>query len=138
MLPLRVCLFGSLLLSLLLLLTADTARAQSAGEARDLARAAMRLEFRRDALTATVADLEQRFAQACERGYAPACRRSTWLVDGKPDPMKVLAVLEPSCEAGDPVACLAVGWCLDLLADKERSRDEQERLRKRAAKTFKE
>ncbi len=135
---LRVRLLGSFLHILLFLLGSAPAHAQTAGEARDMARAALRLEFRRDALTATTGDLEARFAEACERGYAPACRRSSWLIDGKPDPTKVMQVLEPSCEAGDPVACLAVGWCYDLLADKQRSRDESERLRKRAAKDFKE
>jgi TPR repeat protein len=126
-----------LLLAALFLLPSLAAFAQSAGEARDMARAALRLEFRRDGLTATDADLDERFAQACERGYAPACRRSSWLVAGRPDPRKVLQVLEPSCEAGDPVACLTVGWCLDLVAAKEHTSEERDRLYKRAAKLYK-
>src|SRR5688572_33231298 len=115
-----------LLFATLFLLPSRVAFAQSAGEARDMARAALRLEFRRDGLTATDADLDKRFAQACERGYAPACRRASWLVEGRPDPRKVLQVLEPSCEAGDPVACLTVGWCLDLLAGDEHTADERD------------
>src|SRR6187397_2530104 len=106
----RVC--ALFLLVVACLLPSAPASAQPAGEARDMARAAFRLEFRRDGLTASDVDLDQRFAQACERGYAPACRRGSWLVDGHTDPHKVMQVLEPSCEAGDGVACLVVGWCL--------------------------
>ena len=99
-------------------LAGSSALAQTAGEARDLALVALRLEFERDGLAATDADLDARFKTACDKGYNPACRRSTWLVNGEPDPAAVVEVFQPSCEAGDEVACLVMAWSLD--ADRRR------------------
>ena len=104
------------LLVTLLSLASERAHAQGASEARDLALAALRLEFERDGLSATSADLERRFAEACERGYSAACRRTTWLLDGKPDPRKIQEIFTPSCDAGDEVACLVMAWALDAIA----------------------
>jgi uncharacterized protein len=120
-----------------LFLTAFPAHAQAPGEARDLALAALRLEFQRDGLSATESDLEARFKAACDRGYNPACRRTTWLTTGEPDPTKVIEVFSTSCDAGDPVACLVVAWSLDQLAAAEKDPDERDRTWRRAARQLK-
>ena len=108
-----------------------------AQDARDLALDALRLEFERDGLAASTTDLSTRFKEACERGYNPACRRDTWLTDGRPDPEKVLPIFESSCESGDPVACLVMGWMLDLKAQKQSNADERDRLWRKAARQLK-
>ncbi|MEQ1504855.1 MAG: tetratricopeptide repeat protein [Myxococcota bacterium] len=113
------------------------ARAQTAGEARDLALVALRLEFQRDGLAATPDELTKAFDGACNRGYNPACRRSTWLVDGRPDPNRVVGVFEPSCEAGDVVACLVTGWALDQIAAVQTNADDRDRTWRKAARQLK-
>lgn len=125
------------LVALLAAFAAVPAFAQTPGEARDLALAALRLEFERDALSATAADLEARFREACEKGYNPACRRSTWLTGGEPDPAKVVEVFATSCEAGDQVACLVLGWALDAIASGQRNADERDRTWRKAARQLK-
>lgn len=113
---------------------APVARAQ---DGRDLALSALRLEFERDGVTASGEDLSEAFKKACERGYNPSCRRDTWLTDGRPDPVKVLPIFETSCESGDPVACLVMGWMLDLKAQKQTSPEERDRLWRKAARELK-
>lgn len=118
-------------------LAGSSALAQTAGEARDLALVALRLEFERDGLAATDADLDAKFKTACDRGYNPACRRSTWLVNGAPDPRRVVEVFQPSCEAGDEVACLVMAWSLDEIAVDEPTTDERDRTWRKAARQLK-
>ncbi|MCA9491442.1 MAG: sel1 repeat family protein [Myxococcales bacterium] len=107
------------------------------GEARDLALAALRLEYGRDNIAVPADDLDRQFKEACQRGYNPACRRSTWLRDGKPDPDKILEVFQPSCESGDRVACLVMGWALDEIAQNTSNPDERDRTWRRAARQLK-
>jgi TPR repeat protein len=108
-----------------------------AQEGRDLALSAVRAEFERDGVTASEKDLSDAFKQACDHGYNPACRRDTWLTEGRPDPVKVLPIFESSCESGDPVACLVMGWMLDLKAQKTQNPDERDRLWRKAARQLK-
>jgi uncharacterized protein len=115
------------------------ARAQpvtGAGEARDLALAALRLEFQRDELSSPPADLEAKFRDACERGYTLACRRATWARTVGPDLPKVVEAFEPSCEAGDPAACLVTAWALDGVAP-TLSSDERDRTWRKAERYLK-
>jgi TPR repeat protein len=130
-------LYSLAMLALLLLGLSGGASAQSPGEARELALTALRLEFERDGLAATESELEARFAKACERGYSVACRRSTWLVDGKPDFRKVQDVFTPSCEAGDDVACLVMGWALDAIASRIKDVDLRDKTWREAARQLK-
>ncbi|MEZ4240779.1 MAG: tetratricopeptide repeat protein [Myxococcota bacterium] len=120
----------------LLALQAPPARAQT-GEGRDLALEALRMEFERDGRTGTTEQLAGMFAQACNRGYNLACRHSTWQTDGRPDPHKAEAVFTPSCEAGDEVACLVMGWSLDAIAQTQ-TPDDRDRTWRRAARQLKE
>lgn len=124
-------------LTVLCMVWGAAARAQSGGEARDYAYDTLRLEFQRDGLSATAEDLERRFQTACDKGYNPACRRSSWLTGGVPDPQKVLAVFQPSCEAADQVACLVMGWALDAIAQAEKNTDERDRTWRKAARQLK-
>lgn len=128
----------ALVASSLACLLAPVASAQTAGEARDLALEALRLEFEYDNVSATRSELERRFREACERGYNPACRRSTWIDEDDLDIPIVHEVFRPSCEAGDRVACLVVGWSLDRLAMAEPTPEERDRTWRSAARLLKE
>jgi hypothetical protein len=120
-----------------LLLVAPASHAQSGGEARDLALAALRLDFDRDGVTAPQDALAAKFKEACDRGYNPACRRNNWLsAAGVPDPKKALDVFTPSCEAGDQVACLVMGWSLDAVA-RTLPPDDRDRAWRKAARQLK-
>lgn len=121
-------------MNVLALVVTSLSFAQSVGPARQQAEQALRLEFKRDHLAVPPAELETRFSQACERGYNEACRRTTWLKDGRPDPSKVLELFRPSCDGGDSVACLAVGWALDRIGREASTADEQDRLYRNAVR----
>ncbi|HHO52034.1 MAG TPA: sel1 repeat family protein [Deltaproteobacteria bacterium] len=127
----------ALAVSCLACLLATAIAAQTPGEARALALEALRLEFEYDSISATNAELERRFREACERGYNPACRRSTWIEEDHLDISVVHEVFRPSCEAGDWAACLVVGWSLDRLAVQEPTEEERDRIWRRAARLFK-
>lgn len=107
------------------------------GEARDLALAALRLEFGRDELSVLPPELDAKFREACEAGYTLACRRATWATPAGPDLDRVVETFEPSCEAGDPVACLATGWALDGIAPTLPA-DDRDRSWRKAARYLKE
>lgn len=113
------------------------ARAQTEGEAQDMALAALRLEFEHDNVAATPEDLDTQFRAACDRGYSPACRRSSWLVDGKAVPAKVVEVFQPTCESGDKVGCLAMAWALDRVATAQRNTEERDKTWRKAARVLK-
>jgi TPR repeat protein len=108
-----------------------------ASDGRELALIALRTEFERDGVSASADELTKGFKEACEAGYNPACRRDTWLTDGRPDPAKVLPVFESSCESGDPVGCLVMGWMLDIKAQKQMNADERDKLWRKAARQLK-
>jgi len=113
-----------------------TAPAHAQGEARDLAFEAFQVEFFRHGVAKTEADLEAMFASACEKGYSPACNRVSWLDDDRrPSLESALAVLVPSCDAGEPVACVVTGWANEQLASQRRS--DADRYIKRAARNYK-
>jgi len=115
-------------------LMAPTAHAQ--GEARDLALDAFEVEFFRHDVAMTPQALEEAFADACERGYSPACSRVSWMdAEGHADLQAAMDVLVPSCDAGEPVACIVVGWANEELAA-QRSQN-RERYIKRAARNYK-
>ncbi|MEN0063178.1 MAG: tetratricopeptide repeat protein [Myxococcota bacterium] len=108
--------------------------AQPAGEARELAEKALRLEFQRDSIAVPEAQLSQHFQEACSRGFRDACRRETWIREGRPAPDQVLRTFEPTCDSGDPVACLAVSWALDQLGFAARTDERRDRLYRRAVR----
>ncbi|MBX2802436.1 MAG: sel1 repeat family protein [Myxococcales bacterium] len=138
--PLISLLLGPCLRVLLLLVScavlAPAAFAQG-GDAQDLALQALRLEFERDNVAATAEELNRRFREACEGGYNPACRRSTWQADGEVDANRVREIFLPSCEAGDPVACLVTSYALDAMARTERLDDDKGKLWRKSASILK-
>ena len=118
-------------------LTALPTIAHAQGEARDLALEAFAIEFYRHQVAATPDALAQRFQEACERGYSPACRRNSWF-DGRDASLEAAAdTLLPSCESGDPVACIITGWYYEELAKEARSEAVRLRQIKRAALNYK-
>lgn len=126
------------LLALWTVMLPATARGQTPiGESRELALQALRLEFERDELSAPPAELDAKFRAACDAGYTLACRRATWSRPSGPDLQRALDAFEPSCEAGDNVACLVTGWTLDALAPTFSS-DERDRAWRKAARFLKE
>ncbi|MEQ1565533.1 MAG: hypothetical protein ABMA64_07845 [Myxococcota bacterium] len=129
--------FARAALGLFVWVSAAPALAQSGGEARELALSALRLEFERDGVSASEEALAERFDLACDRGYNPACRRASWRKDDAPDPAAALEVFTPSCEAGDQVACLVMGWCLDTLAAEMTNVEDRDRAWRRAARQLK-
>lgn len=125
------------LLALLLVVGAWSLPAHAQTEAQRLAEAALRIDFERDGVSATDDEIELLFQRACERGYNPACRRSTWLSDGRADLELAHEVFRPACEAGDAVACLVVGWALDARALDRKIDDERDRIWRIAARFLK-
>jgi len=115
---------------------AEAQGADRAAEARDLALAALRLEFGHDNVSANDAELDAKYKTACERGYNPACRRGAWLIEGRLSTKQAVEVYQPSCDAGDPVACVVVGWSWDRMAAASSSDDERDRLHRDAWKLF--
>lgn len=99
-----------------LLALAGDAAAQEPLGARELAQEALQLEFVRAGVTAPEDELAQRFAEACERGYRPACERRNWVVDGLADLQRASHVFAKPCDEGDPLACLVRAWALDQAA----------------------
>jgi len=117
------------------LFAASPAMAQ--GEARDLALEAFELEFFRHQVSMPEAELAARFALACEKGYSAACSRVSWMGDGgRADLQEAKEIMLPSCDAGEPVACMVVGWA-DEAKSTERSGSDAERYIKRAARGYK-
>ena len=90
--------------------------AQEPADGRALALEALQLEFVRAGVTAPEAELARRFAEACERGYRPACERRTWMVDGIADLQLASTAFAKPCDEGDPLACLVRAWALDAAA----------------------
>jgi len=111
--------------------------AQAQGEARDLALEAFSIEFYRHNVSATPTDLAARFQDACERGYNPACRRNNWFNGKKANLQSAAEMLLPSCESGDPVACIVTGWNYEAEAARAGTPDEALRQIKRAARNYK-
>jgi TPR repeat protein len=119
----------------LLLFIPSFASAQS--DARESALAAFSMEFYRDQVAASPAQLAEKFQGACDQGYAPACQRKNWFIDGAASLQKAQEVLAPSCDAGDPVACMVTGWAFEAAAAATKLPDERDRLQKRAARNYK-
>ena len=122
---------------LLLALAGLSTPALAQGEARDLALEAFSIEFYRHQLSDTPDGLAARFSEACDRGYNPACRRSTWFDGRTADLQKVESILLPSCESGDPVACIVSGWAYEARAEAAATPAESFRSIKRAARNYK-
>jgi TPR repeat protein len=78
--------------------------------------AALRLEFGRDGASASRAELDARYAAACEEGWSPACQPTAWRPSGRSQLTALGAAMAKACEAGDPLACTAVGWAQDAAA----------------------
>ncbi len=110
--------------------------AKAQGEARDLALEAFAIEFYRHKVSATPDALAQRFQEACEKGYNPACRRNTWFNGSEPNLTAAAEALLPSCESGDPVACIVTGWSYEAEAKEARTEAEAMRQIKRAARNY--
>ena len=114
-----------------------TPSALAQGEARDLALDAFEVEFFRHGVAMSDSDLSKAFSAACEKGYSAACNRVSWLDEqGRPDLQEALNVLLPSCDAGEPVACVVVGWANEAIAAKAREAD-RDRYVKRADRGYK-
>lgn len=101
--------------SALLVLFGD-ALAQEPTGGRELTWQALQLEFVRAGVTAPEEELARRFAEACERGYRPACERPTWVTDGLADLQAASTAFSKYCDEGDPLACLVRAWALDASA----------------------
>ncbi len=96
--------------------------AEAAPSTRDLAIAAVDLEFHRSGRSALPDDLAARFQILCDAGWSPACTRATWVISGVPDLDTASAIMEPACASGDPVACTVIGWALseaDVATDED-------------------
>lgn len=113
-------------------LTSTAAAAPPTGP-QSLAIRALELEFDRHSVTATAEELDDAFSAACKAGYSLGCQRNAWVVYGKADLPTAAKLFEPACEEGDPVACLVVGWNLDVQAPITSERD---RLWRAAALQF--
>lgn len=131
LLRLLVTLWRLALIALLAFSWVHPARAQARTEAQQLAFDALRLEFRREALTAPEEELAVRFQDACSRGYAFACERRGWWSGGRADLQAAGRLGERSCDNGDRVACMVVAWSLEGQA---RSASDPDRLWRAAAR----
>ncbi len=74
---------------------------------------ALLLDMGQDSVTAEPAALAELYRAAGAAGAALACDPAPWHgADGRFDLAAAGAALGPACAAGDPVACLVVGWSL--------------------------
>ncbi len=98
---------------------------------------AFSIEFYRHNVADTPDGLAARFQEACERGYNPACRRNNWFDGRHADLAAAAEALLPSCESGDPVACIVTGWQQEAVGRAAGTPAERLRQIKRAARNYK-
>lgn len=62
-----------------------------------------------------------RYEKLCAAGYKPACEYAQWHHPSASHLAEAYRAMKPSCDAGDPVGCLVVGWQLqeDNAADSQ-------------------
>jgi uncharacterized protein len=88
--------------------------AAAPSKAHDAAIAALRLDFARDGVVASAAEVAGRYQEACDLGYEPACEWATWR-DANDLPSIALAspAFADRCGRNDPVACIVAGWAIE-------------------------
>lgn len=67
-------------------------------------------EFFQDGMRLPRATITARHAEACAAGVALACSADQWVTADRLDRSAARSVFEAACGAGDPVACVVLGW----------------------------
>ena len=96
--------------------------------ASDRAMEALRLDFRRDGVTAQRDAIVVLYNESCKRGYRPACGYKAWHSEDGSDLKKAAEVFEALCGQGDSMACVVSGWnhearALESAETKQRTRE---------------
>ena len=95
-------------------LSAAPAVAANNAEALAAGLSALRLDFGRDGVVGSDAEVEGRYREACELGYEPACRWRSWRDDdGLPSYQRAATAFGDFCGKDDPVACIVSGWAIE-------------------------
>lgn len=96
------------------LVVASAAHAAPSDEALQVATEALRLDFAKDGVVASLDQIAGRYQEACDRGYEPACAWATWRDEnGIPDVTKTIDAFRDRCGRHDPVACIVAGWAVE-------------------------